>query len=463
MYEGGEGRAQPILWCGTEQGLATFDGRSFELVLSDLNITSLIRDRKGAVWCGTGKGLQYKPADGGAWQSVNWSERVECLLVDRAGGVWCGTQEALRHFDGSRWQVLHADGFLMGVQCLLEDRHGRIWCGTHKELVILRPQGNNLYVPVALEEALNPPVPEVPPPVFAASMTGESTDRSPKNSTPVRPPQVADEHKREPFPPKAPQAVSDTQPPKNPQPLPQPSSPPEGLVKTKQAFRYPSFALPSGEQLNWLAVAALILAVFATGNWLESKNTAQVPTAKPTGVPANPKMSGPTASKSGIAVLSPVETVQEFYKTASTKGYLREDLTTQSLRSAVAAQPEIVMQRGNFLGIDPGSVRQSDSAGQKEVQFVLQVRARPPLERAVQFDYANSRWRLPTSMRLIFSGGRWKIDRVRYSAKKRCNTGRSATFFFSDTEYFQAGHPIPGRQLPNPCYLQAGTARPTQY
>ncbi|BAC90909.1 two-component regulator propeller domain-containing protein [Gloeobacter violaceus] len=466
LYEGAE--VDPILWCGSEQGLATFDGRSFQLIIPEKNITSLARDPRGTLCCGTDKGLLYQTIDSHTWQSVDWSERVQCLLVDRAGRLWCGTEKALRHFDGQHWQVLHEDRFATGVPCLLEDRHGQIWCGTSKDLVVLRPQGS-LYVPVALEEALAPPVPAPPQPVSVEPLTETPNTQAPKGPTPVRPPQVNANHKRETVvsieqpPPGASQPSSDPPPPKEPQSQPPRRPPPEWRTTKKEPSRSFAFSLPSGEQLNWLVVAAMLLAVFVAGNWLEANNASQTTTAKPTGVLANPKTSRPSIPQPGIVALSPVETVQQFYSTASMEGYLRESLTTQRLRSTIAARPEIVMSRGNFLGIDPGSIRQNEGAGHKEVQFVLQVRARPPIGSDVRFESSNGRWLVPTSMRLVSSGGRWQIDRVRYSAVKQCRPGRTTTFYFSDTELFRAGRPIPGRQLPNPCKPQSGTSRPTQY
>ena len=87
------------LWVGTYDGLARFDGYSFETLrpettpgLAGASIRALLVDRRGRLWIGTGGGgLSVRTADEIRLVPGSEGTLVRSLAEDAAGNIWIGT------------------------------------------------------------------------------------------------------------------------------------------------------------------------------------------------------------------------------------------------------------------------------------------------------------------------------------------------------------------------------------
>jgi ligand-binding sensor domain-containing protein/signal transduction histidine kinase len=154
------------IWVATDHALDEFDPRSkrFEHypeindVLSAALVTSLVQDRRGALWLGTNQAgmVRFDPAirryDVYRSQPGNpaalSSNRVNALLIDSGGTLWVGTQMGLDRFDATL-QQFHAyteqDGLPSStVEAFLEDRHGNLWVGTDHGLAKFNPEAKSV-------------------------------------------------------------------------------------------------------------------------------------------------------------------------------------------------------------------------------------------------------------------------------------------------------------------------------
>ncbi len=114
------------LWCGTEVGLAYFDGEHFEVVMPEINVLCLLRDVGGAIWCGTSVGLLRYSGEGSWVCQLQIRSRVQCLLQDPNATLLCGTPEGLWQFDGLDWKLIYSQ--FGSVACVAYHRQ-RVWCG----------------------------------------------------------------------------------------------------------------------------------------------------------------------------------------------------------------------------------------------------------------------------------------------------------------------------------------------
>jgi signal transduction histidine kinase/CheY-like chemotaxis protein len=163
-----------FLWIGTRQGLARYDGISFRHwqhdprdpgSLADNDITSLLVDRRGRLWCATEGGGVALMLDDGRFRSFRHmdgdaaslgSDDVLALAADSDGSIWVGT------YLGGLGRI-HADGRVERIEpsaeatgglrsnfiiSLLFDAHGRLWIGSDAGLDVRTPDGR--IRPVAL-------------------------------------------------------------------------------------------------------------------------------------------------------------------------------------------------------------------------------------------------------------------------------------------------------------------------
>ena len=172
-----------FIWMGTTDGLARYDGVSFKIFRNDPaeptsiggnNITALLIDSAGRVWCGgEGSGLNRLEPDGEhfhRWRHVPndlrtlGNDDVWALAEDASGAIWVGTyigglnrlepDDSFTHVDhdaenpdslrSSTIVSLHADG-------------GRLWIGTEQGLDVRESDGRIVHVDLqSLEERKGP-------------------------------------------------------------------------------------------------------------------------------------------------------------------------------------------------------------------------------------------------------------------------------------------------------------------
>ncbi|HXG58964.1 MAG TPA: two-component regulator propeller domain-containing protein [Thermoanaerobaculia bacterium] len=160
------------VWAGSDDELFVNEGpestRFREVpVASHSGILSLLQDREGGLWIGTGKGLVHLLTDGVG--AIRYTLRprleadpVQALMVDREGKIWLGHAEGLMTFVpppasqsrnrdsapmlvGARWYS-RADGLPSDdVIDLLQRRDGGIWVSTEKGLASVGPAGVRVH------------------------------------------------------------------------------------------------------------------------------------------------------------------------------------------------------------------------------------------------------------------------------------------------------------------------------
>ena len=142
---------QGIYWIATTSGLARFDPgggsasrfRAYPLGPPKTVPSVLREDRDGGVWCGAsdGQGVFYLGPKDTVFRHVDVGVAyltVSSLLIDRRGAVWIGTPNGLlrRDPDGAIQGYGAVDGLREGyIMALLEDHEGRMWIGTRAGLV----------------------------------------------------------------------------------------------------------------------------------------------------------------------------------------------------------------------------------------------------------------------------------------------------------------------------------------
>jgi diguanylate cyclase (GGDEF)-like protein len=164
--------AQGFIWLGTQDGLARYDGRDFEVYrhergdlasLADNWIWSLLVDSEGTLWIGTdGGGLdRWDPRAGTFTHLVNVESdpsslshnRVRVVFESSARDIWIGTEGGLNRFDRETGEI---DRFLhdpsnpssLGndqVRDIIEDRQGSLWVATDGGGLAVLPAGGTEF------------------------------------------------------------------------------------------------------------------------------------------------------------------------------------------------------------------------------------------------------------------------------------------------------------------------------
>jgi ligand-binding sensor domain-containing protein len=126
-------------WLATAHGLVRVDRSGATTTfavregLPSDDVMSVLTDRDGAIWAGTGKGVARRPK-GGTFERVPaaGSRIVIDLAQDRDGNVWAATRDGLLRVAGGRPQLMgRAEGLPdEHIHALAEDADGNLWLGT---------------------------------------------------------------------------------------------------------------------------------------------------------------------------------------------------------------------------------------------------------------------------------------------------------------------------------------------
>jgi len=131
---------QGALWAGTPSGLVCLlEGRHRTYTTRDGlpndSITSLCDDREGGLWVGTARGLCHLQS--GRFQSYSArdglrDDLVRCVHLDRDENLWIGTNGGLYRYCRDRFSSIgRRDGLISElIECLFEDNEGSVWFGT---------------------------------------------------------------------------------------------------------------------------------------------------------------------------------------------------------------------------------------------------------------------------------------------------------------------------------------------
>ncbi len=168
-----------FIWIGTRHGLARYDGAAFRhwrndprdpASLAGNDVTALLVDRLGRLWCGIeGGGVSLLQADGrfrhfrhveGRSDSLG-SDDVMALAEDIDGAIWVGTYLgglARIAADGKVTRFEHSaddahglrSNFVLGLH---GDRQGRLWIGTDRGLDVRLADGRFVAVDLAAADA----------------------------------------------------------------------------------------------------------------------------------------------------------------------------------------------------------------------------------------------------------------------------------------------------------------------
>lgn len=160
-----------LLWFGTSDGLAWFDGSNFKCLTTDDGlphrfVPDILETRAGEIWLATANGLCRFNGDPMASPGGEPRPRIEvfhprpgetdassiqCLLEAPDGSLWVGTGWGLFHFarQAGKWQFKEIDiglkprriGYSRSINQLLSDRSGSLWIAFDSGLIRRLPDG----------------------------------------------------------------------------------------------------------------------------------------------------------------------------------------------------------------------------------------------------------------------------------------------------------------------------------
>ncbi|OQY30285.1 MAG: hypothetical protein B6244_00035 [Candidatus Cloacimonetes bacterium 4572_55] len=135
---------QGTIWIGTGRGLSRYDGENFvnfteENGLIDDHITMLMEDSRGRIWIASdgGKGVAYY--DNGAFYGVSTEDglshnTIYSLVEDLDGNIWFEGNKGVDKFDGEEFRNFNITHGLVNdqgvVRAAIRDHSGYLWFGT---------------------------------------------------------------------------------------------------------------------------------------------------------------------------------------------------------------------------------------------------------------------------------------------------------------------------------------------
>ena len=135
------------IWLGTYEGLARFDGVSFDVfnksnipVLRNNSIKCIREDHKNRLWIGTPNGLLV--LEDGRFRLITTKDGLSgdfvlSIYQDRRNRIWVGTTQGLNMITG-KGAVSFYPGRQSGsnyISAVCEDERGRLWVGTNDGLL----------------------------------------------------------------------------------------------------------------------------------------------------------------------------------------------------------------------------------------------------------------------------------------------------------------------------------------
>ncbi|HEU5290730.1 MAG TPA: two-component regulator propeller domain-containing protein, partial [Cyclobacteriaceae bacterium] len=133
--------------------------------LSSVSITSIVQDRTGYLWIGTGNGLNR--FDGNSFRIYRYSShdtnsigsnRINCLAVDKFNRIWIGHESSITCYDQSRnrftrYQLGSTDN---GTSFISFDKYDRVWVGIDGSgLIVLNPESGTVERRIVLSSFIN--------------------------------------------------------------------------------------------------------------------------------------------------------------------------------------------------------------------------------------------------------------------------------------------------------------------
>jgi ligand-binding sensor domain-containing protein/signal transduction histidine kinase len=153
------------LWAGARNGLAVFDGSSWQPFSipdssSALSVHAIIEDSQTNLWIGTeGQGLKrLRNGHSDTFTRTNGlpSNNVSSLYIDHDDVLWVGTSGGLGRFSHGRWtSYSKTEGMITdSIAYITEDDHGNLWLGSTAGLMCVQKKELNDIASGAVKTAL---------------------------------------------------------------------------------------------------------------------------------------------------------------------------------------------------------------------------------------------------------------------------------------------------------------------
>lgn len=108
--------AEGLLWMGTRNGLACFDGMQFRSFKEYGRVNALAVDKDNRLWVGTTEGLKLRKPDGEMSDWAGHDGNIRALLADSEGFVWATVGDTLL------LKLSYRDGIREEARCIYKKR-----------------------------------------------------------------------------------------------------------------------------------------------------------------------------------------------------------------------------------------------------------------------------------------------------------------------------------------------------